>query len=299
MAEPLEYPLRLRCSSAEKANLVAVIGPPRIGSTLAYTLLASAYDLHYISNFEYLFYRTPLLAGIMRRRLFRRYAGGYRSYYGHVPGLTGPAEANLFWKHWFGYGLDEGVGAVPLGRRTYRDWALWRLCRGRRSTMLAGWIAHALYIPQVMQEFGNCLFVNIVRDQIDTAVSIYIGRERYRRDLQRWFSIRPRETFGMGDATPVEQIAAQVFFIRTRIEEARARGTMALMDAAYADVCSAPHNFVARVAAEARATGIALDEPALDMIPLSFPYSTYQGPEYEELAQQFRQAFARLRAQSG
>ncbi len=292
IVRPLEKVLVSRAHPDEPVNLISVVGPPRIGSTLAYILLARAFNVSYISNLEHVFFKVPAVGAAVKRVLVGRYRGGYESDLGYVPGLNAPAEANRFWEYWFDYSIHERPPSPRPERMEYIRRILQTVCSSKSHTLLSAWTAHGFYIPHNVAFFSNCLFIHLRRDPIDTAISIYNSRiKRYSTDTI-WLSLRPVECKAYLGRDPVHQIAAQVHLINKRIEDAKRRYPGAVIDHEYRLLCESPGSFVKHIHDRAHRLGISLQSNENSASPDRFSFSTYRDrPAYLKLRDRFRHAF--------
>jgi hypothetical protein len=275
---------------------ITLIGPPRIGSTLAYILIAKAFDCWYPSNLDYALFKAPHVAAVLRR-LFpgSRYRGGHESDFGFVKGLWAPAEANRFWEYWFDYSYIEKTATPSPMRRAYIRTALERIAAPWRHTIVTAWNAHAYYLEDNARFYDAVLNIALRRDPVDVALSILKGRKkRFGGAIDRWFSLRPRECREDNDSDPWMQIAAQVFFTYKRIDDYATRCPARVWDVSHEALCADPRGFLHDLHAKARRLGIPLDVPRYEEIPSSFVCSTYATPAFDEDRARFARAFAEL-----
>ncbi|MBD3422634.1 MAG: hypothetical protein GF398_21165 [Chitinivibrionales bacterium] len=277
-----------------KINLVAIVGPPRIGSTLAYLILAKAFDIYYISNVEHVFYQLPYLAYKIRERIGANNTGAYQSDLGFVKGLRSPAEANMFWEYWFDYSINQKNPKTMNRKLDYILNSLKYNSLRHSNTLLSAWTAHAFFIMQDQHFFDNCLFVNLKREIIDVAVSMYCARIRRNGNPNKWMSLKPAKAYLYENHNPYLQIAAQIRYTWEAIETAKMQGAN-IIDYEYKDICSSPQTFINMIFREARSRNIEMRFNQNGQIPRQFKYHSYKDDEKNmQLIKNFEEAFEQL-----
>lgn len=251
---PLER-LALRGRQAGDAWVIFIIAPPRSGSTVFYQTLVHALSPAYLSNLWHMLYQVPLLGSVVSRLKCGGHRSDFRSARGFVSGLCGPAEGLRFWEYWFGQGLSEisPVEATSTSRQRHIQRIL-ALASSPERPFVAGYVGHALFIPQLRSLFPRAVFVRLRRDPAANASSI----AAIRREMPPAspFSVTPRELAEhLGTGIP-EESAAQVWHINRRIDEdAKLADTL---DVSYEDLCADPGRVVGQVVAFCNARGYRL-----------------------------------------
>ena len=136
-----------------RCPLLAVFGPPRSGTTLTYQLLSQGLDCWFISNLEYVLYRTPVLARRLAEACTGPYVSDYHSQQGFVRGANAPAEANRFWQYWCDLHLFE-TPPRPDRRRLRRFRHVMNALHARtHRPFLSGWLAHGFPLDRLAELF--------------------------------------------------------------------------------------------------------------------------------------------------
>lgn len=217
---PVERILAARARRCGESNprLLSVIAAPRSGSTLLFQLVTHAYQVGYVSNLEYFFYRYPFVGRWLRSALAGHYCSDFRSEYGFVDGLRAPAEANEFWRHCFGLDLHGSPAVADPGRarRGFEYLACVASCDHR--PFATGWVGHVFYVDWLREHFPGTFFIVLRRDTAAVGLSLLNARRRFNRGDGAWFSSRPPECMGQFDDIHHE-VAAQAYHINKRIDE--------------------------------------------------------------------------------
>jgi hypothetical protein len=251
----------------------------------------------FVDNFQYIFYRTPLIGYLLSRLIGAPYVADYRSSRGHVRGLRGPQEGVLVWNYWCDmYEEERPPRADPerlrkLGRVLNRIYAL----DGR--PYLATWVGHSFYLEQVRALFPRHVIVRCRRDLLSTALSIAkLTRNAQGDYAASWMALRPREcqdTALMQRLSPLEGVARQVYFINRRLDEQVATGRYAVFESEYHDLCASPRGFIERLIAFGRAHGVALEARSDTELPAHFDATGARAGD-DEHTRQLAAAFRRL-----
>ena len=220
---PLER--RLRSADLETHGPpIFVLGPPRSGTTLLYDVMAARFRFAYLSNAANRLWRTPAAATFVARRAIRNYRGVFESRYGHISAWGAPNEGGAVWRSWY----DE---TIPLDERDHpradpnviRD-TIGAVSHILEAPFLSKNVMHSMHVRFLDMLFPGCLFIEVRRDDLDTAKSILrLRAEESRGDLSTWRSIRPPGHEPFLSATPATQVCAQILLTRQRIESDVAR----------------------------------------------------------------------------
>jgi hypothetical protein len=239
-----------------------LIGPPRSGSTLLYQLVAYALSVSYFTNLagRLRIQGSPSLPVFSARlakalSLIEHHHETFESHQGYGKGWGGPHTGEL-WDNWF---PDGYIGRGELDTECQR--LIYQAVAATERIFDCPFVGkaqrHCVRIQALVEIFPNALFIQNVRDPLDTAQSIYIARTR---DLPRvphrpedprraWFSVKPREYDRIKDKGLVEQVCEQVYFIEQNIAADRAIvGEDRFHFVHYEDVCQDPRRDVKRIA---------------------------------------------------
>lgn len=220
---PLEQRL-LRQAPAPRWPHVFVIGAPRSGTSLFYELLVARYHFAFFSNIAHRFYKTPVAASWLGRRLIRSYQPQYTSEFGHISGWSAPNEGGWIWQRWLADGpwVDEhaiaGLNTEKMRATLAAMSAMFDAPFVNKNVM------HSNRIRLMDALFPGCLFIEVRRDLQDTARSIIRAQQRHKGpepDAEDWWSVRPSNA---GGKDMVERAWRQV----TGVAEDIARDSTAL-----------------------------------------------------------------------
>ncbi|MDP7062112.1 MAG: sulfotransferase [Planctomycetota bacterium] len=241
------------------APLIILLATPRSGSTYCYQAMCHRFDINYFSNAVYMGARYPFMSTRFARRWCSPYVSDFKSDYGFVAGLNGPAEANDIWGEWFDQHLVEVVPAPEEKRLTralnYFDW-LWG---GTGKPFVTGWVGHILYAEQMASLFPNAVFVNLERATQDVATSLIRARRHADQDFGQWFSTRSRDCLGEPSCDPFHDVVKQVVSLQSRATEfVQATGDR-VFRLNYEDLCRDPEHEMSRLSRFCRERGIELN----------------------------------------
>ena len=260
--------------------LVAIVGPPRVGSTLMYQLLVARYQFFYFDNFQHALLRYPYLAFELSNRLIPRCPVTFESDHGFVTGLGGLSEGNFFWPFWFDMALTQKDPEPKASRIQHIRRVLNRVYTVTGKPMVNAFNAHAFYLSELDRQFAKLVIVNMRRDPVASAMSLLRGRRKFRSSSEKWWSIRPRSCTTLERADPYSQIVCQV--VETYREVRKQRPLIPhvpVVDVHYEGLCISPWVILDRIAETCRAASI-------DLIPQSvesrIPSLTARGPREDE-----------------
>lgn len=237
-----------------------IVGPPRSGSTLTRQLVAwglpTCHFTNLVAGSRYVLkYPLPFAGALLVRSLHgsppadRRYRRGpFRNEYGNVPGASAPAESELIWGDWFGtrYGpVDPADLSEEQIARIRRAVAVTEQVFGlpfvnKTSTL-------SLRIRALARIFPTALFIEVVRDPLDTAQSLFRARST---QYPGWLGARPAECEPVKGKSLRRQVCEQVHYVERRIARARrALGEDRFLSVHYQDICRNPESELDRIAA--------------------------------------------------
>jgi hypothetical protein len=252
--------------------LLAVCGAPRSGHTLAYQVITHGLQVFMVNNFQYVFYRTPLIGYFLSKVLCRPNISDFRSEGGYIPGLNGPHEGALIWKYWCDMSLKEQRPQPDPARVRKFGQLLNKIYSIDGRPYCDSWLGHALYFQQLQGIFPRNIIIRCRRALLSTALSI----AKYTRNLGKYgsyWSVQPRECEDppiMSQISPYERIARQVYVINRRMDEQAATGRYTVFDSEYISLCEDPRGFVSRLRAFAETKGIILEPRTDTQLPARF-----------------------------
>lgn len=201
---------------------VHVIGVPRSGTTMMTQLICSYLDVGYINNLVARFWKAPVTAiHISRKLLNEQHESSLSSRYGKTQHINEPHEFNYFWTDLLDY-ADFKVKSAEEAKTM--NWE--RVAHSLKNIIHAfgkpvafksfvmGW--HASLMQQYLTK--TC-FVWIRRNPIDNALSLLETRENHFGSRYNWSTLKPQNYESLKSGTPHEQIAAQVYYMEQTYQE--------------------------------------------------------------------------------
>lgn len=236
-----------------------VIGVPRSGTTLLTQLIYSHLDVGYINNMIARFWKAPVSAiRISRKLLGDNYISSLSSDYGKTDKVYEPNEFNYLWYDLLEYKTHQQKTESEVAKIDWKRAArviknmLWAYEKPIvfKSFML-GW--HARNMQNVL---GNTCFIWVKRDPVDTALSLLDLRRDLFGTIERWASFKPLNYEQLRNQTPAQQVAGQVFHLektyQSQIDTLPESNYLVLQ---YADVCENPQKAVKEIQSLINANG--------------------------------------------
>lgn len=266
-----------------------IVAPPRTGTTLTRQVVSWSIPTSYFSNLTAIssFHLHKPLA-ITTAKMAKRIggdeqAGSFESNFGRTAGRGAPAEGETIWAYWFRnrYGPVEPEEVTPqMAQGMYKAVAATEQVFGlpffNKTTVLS------LRIRAVRKVFPNALFIQVMRDPLDIAQSIYKARiTRY----PTWLGARPRECESIEGKSVLQQVCEQVYYVEKNIARERALvGEQSFLTVHYKDVCQNPRREAERIAAFMDANGAPakITRPLPDSFEMSHGRKVSEG-EYREM----------------
>ena len=242
---------------------IFVVGPPRSGTTLAMQLLAHCLNVGYVNNIMARFWGAPVHgARLSNMMVAGQMEISFVSRFGVTPSLTDPHEFGYFWSHWLGsrdkVKTREQVAWDELSREL-------RLLAGEFQRPLAFKnLLVGCHAEGMAAALPKTIFIRVLRDNLDNAISIARAREEYYNDRNRWWSLRSGYYAGLENQHWTEQIAHQLAGIRSMLNasmEAVNRFKSAqVVEVHYLSLCENPERFVTSVIKAGQALGDTIEK---------------------------------------
>ncbi|MEZ4864514.1 MAG: sulfotransferase [Caldilineaceae bacterium] len=273
--------------------LIAIVGPPRVGSTLMYQVLASQFELFYFDNFQHTLLRYPYLAYRLSRALLRERVGEFQSDHGYVAGLGGLSEGNFFWPYWFGMEMTETDPRPDHWRLAHIKRVFNQIHQQVGRPMVNSFNAHAFYLANLAEIFDQVVIVNMRRDPTANALSLLRARRQLCSHEATWWSIQPRECIDLHHCPVYTQIASQIIATYRIVQRQRAcNHDLAIIDVAYEELCATPTAVVQRIQDYCQTHGIQL-QARTDVTPLPLFATQCREPNQVDCAK-FKELFANV-----
>jgi hypothetical protein len=255
-----------------------IIGPLRSGTTLVRQLVAWAIPTSYFTNltrssWHHLGYPLPITTARLAKWLrLTRYSPSYESNYGYTTGLGRPCEASELWNYWF---RTKNTAVDPEGLSAEQERLVYRAVAATERIFDRPFVNKtvdlSIRIRAVVKIFPSALFVQVFRDPLDVAQSIYKARVIDFPERE-YFSTKPRECEDISGKSIVEQVCEQVYYVEKNIAFERSIvGEDRFLPVRYKDVCDRPLHELRRIAEFMDGHGV--PAPIVRSIPGSFRYS--------------------------
>jgi hypothetical protein len=274
-----------------KLPLVAIVGPPRVGSTLMYQLMTVRYQSFYFDNFQHALLRYPYLAFELSNRLIPKGAVTFESDHGFVKGFGGLSEGAFFWPFWFDMTLTQKDPKPSLSRLQHVRRVLNRIYTLTGKPMVNANNAHAFYLSELDRRFGKLVIVNIRRDPVANAVSLLRARRKLCSRPEEWWSMKPAHCATLEETDPYRQIICQIIETYRQIKKQRSLiPHVPIVDLYYEELCNSPVSVLDRIAEACYEASIELTP---NNVKATLPKLTAKGPRGDERedAEQFRVLF--------
>jgi hypothetical protein len=292
----LEYPFILLFSKKKNnAESIFVLALPRSGSTVFYQTICHGLSVNYLSNIWNLCYQLPLLGGWISSKITKSHHSNFQSQHGFVSGLDGPAEGLRFWSWWLDCGLSDGecetLSKVKCKKRSgYLNRVLTVLGK-TNSPFLTAYLGHVLVPDRVKEAFPKCVLIRLKRDPVSNALSIL---KSMRTNHSKWFSVLPKECEGLEFLDEHERVAAQVYWLNRRLDDAACTNQMLVIH--YEKLCISPKSELKRIRDWLLKNGLKVE--AKFQIPHRFNYKM-ACPYTDRDAKKIKKKFDKLEKQHG
>lgn len=254
---------RVNTTGNTEVSPVFLIGAPRSGTTLIYQVLLNRFWFAYFSNFTAVFYRVPILASFLAKRLLpKSQVCDYASKYGVTNNWCGAHECGNFWYRWFPKGNNVYVAPGTTSQEVLDE------LRGEVAGMSAVMKAPVLFknvyncmrIAPMIEAFPNACFIVVLRSPLDIALSVLKGRIGALGNKDQWWSLPPKEYRTIREHPYWKQVAEQVYYIYKQIEDDKSRfGEDHFLDMDYSAFCSDVHGELERISNFLDRQGIPLE----------------------------------------
>ena len=251
---------------------VIMVGLQRSGTTLAYQIAAGGTDAGYINNLIARFWQSPAYGVHLFRHLGLRKHVSTESIYGTTESVTDVHEFGYFWASLLGAKSNSALSEIDPEKVD------WRLVRDKLLSINSAFGKPCIHkntlAGHFMDRLGHALdkklFVYVKRDFLEIASSILKVRKARYGDVNRWWSLKPREYDQIASLSPHEQIAAQIHCLHQDLEkQARLIPSQWLWEVSYDDICAHPSAFLMDLKEHAARAGIEIGVSGADAPPQS------------------------------
>ena len=271
---------------------IILLALPRSGSTLTYQVLTHGIQSVYLNNLGNVLYQLPYWGGLVSMATCKNYQSDFQSDLGFVQGMCGPAEGLRYWEYWMGNGLDDRSNEqydlkLINERMQYLKSVFSALMRDSRPVN-TGYLGHALHVERLQLFFPNAVFIRLIRNPLDNALSILEARMR---EGAGWLSLFPRECEAYLGRGLHKEVAAQVYWLNKRLDEVTAKN---VFNVEYASLCTDPRGVLDDIVSYCHSAG--LNVRRKNDLPPRFEMRARVNDENSEL---IRGAFSELIMEKG
>ena len=160
--------------------------------------------------------------------------------------MDGPAEGLRFWQWWLDCGLSDPdcstLTAVKLEKRASYLRQVFAVLGAKGKPFATAYLGHALVPDRLAQAFPGAVLIRLKREPVSNALSLLKSR---RSSRSSWFSVKPRECDSLQGMTEHEQVAAQVYWLNRRLDDATCAHQMLTIH--YENLCAQPEREIDRI----------------------------------------------------
>lgn len=278
-----------------KKPIILIMGNARSGSTLMLQYLSSLNLFSYPSNLIARFYKNPYLGIRIQHALleydsnnqleFSDLNDNFDSNLGKTSGALAPSEYWYFWREYFKFSEINKLSDNEL-LKVDSDNFLKKLSAFENLTgkplvmkgMLLNW-----NIPYLHSIYPNFIFINLKRDIISNAQSLYKARKSFFDDPEKWYSFKPEEYRFLFDKTPVEQVIGQVYYTQQAIQKGLNEVPKTnKIEITYEDFCKNPSELVHMIYSKYHDLGYNISVPTLKNIKFEKSVDSESTTEFEK-----------------
>ena len=225
--------------------LIFIIGLPRSGTTILYQYLSYYYDVAYTSNFWSI---MPKSGPYLRKILNQKPPNEKKSFYGNGFKMSSVQEGGNIFSQWFTnqqyHYLEELATNTQKNIQNYFN----QTYSTAQKPILIKNTRNCVRIKALSDSFPNSIFIHIDRDNMEIAKSLYKGRIDLYNDVNKNFTVVPKEWNSIKDLSIEKQISHQVYYLKKNIEEAfeQIEGNR-VFKIEYEEFCQNPNSIVQRI----------------------------------------------------
>ncbi|MBE7441769.1 MAG: sulfotransferase [Flavobacteriales bacterium] len=245
-----------------KFPLGFIVGNPRSGTTLFLQYLASLGCFAYPSNTLARFAYAPFYGALIQQMLFNNQFDpigelnkneqsiSFESNLGKNKGLLAPNEFQHFFRNYIPNYFPQHINTDDFNKIDFVS--LESGFASIETVFNKPFITKAMMIQYNLVDFyhqlPNSIFFYIKRDPFYVMQSIYMAREKYFGDIEKWWSVKPKEYEQLKDLDIYHQIAGQVYFteksLETELKQIPENNKIVIY---YEDFCNNPTKYLAEI----------------------------------------------------
>jgi len=220
-----------------KYPVLLVVGGPRTGSTLMMQWIASLNIFAYPTNLLSRFYAAPYIGAKIQLMLtnpdynFRDEINNFgnnfcfKSNLGKTKGVLEPNDFWYFWRRFIPNKVPRYL--TKNEEKKVNKKRLLSEIAGLENVFKKPFAMKGMILEQNLHLldsiFGKVVFLNLKRHPFYNIQSLIESRLKFFGDLNKWYSIRPKQFKKLIKLNPIKQVAGQVYFKNKAIEEGLAR----------------------------------------------------------------------------
>ncbi len=223
---------------------IFIIGAPRTGSTVLYQAITNFFNIIYINNYILNRFQISYYALKHSNKKFNTLKhNNFNSDFGSTKDDIDPSESSFFWYQWFPQNKHY-VKSYEINNKSKVEIysTITAMVNYTNKPIVFKNLNMGMRLEVIKDIFPNALFINVKRDIIETAYSIYNGRIKQYNDENKWFSVKPSNYDETKLLTAENQILNQIFSIEKQIEkDLLLFNKTQYININYADFCTNPY----------------------------------------------------------
>ena len=181
-----------------------------------------------------------------------------RSEFGYIKGVFSPSEGNNIWKKWFDFDVTERAPKQTKENLEYVAKVFNKIYLASSMPMITSWNAHAFYMKNVNRLIKKCVFVRLRRETKYIILSVLKARKELNGNIDKWWSLNPKETQDRKSKGVYEQVALQILAIEKRIDDCLSQNEIQCIEVDYPQLCENPKEILERIKEKIIQEGIPL-----------------------------------------
>ena len=228
---------------------VFLLGAPRSGTTLLMQIIATVYDIGYITNRHCRFYGAPCLIEHFGKK--PRYNSDYKSEFGRTRGCAEPHECGSWWYRFF----RKKPRYVELNSTTKLNMYLFKRSVNSMTKCFNKVVVYknphaSLRLGPILRNIKNARFIRLKRNILDNASSLLEARKINTGAYENWWSMEPPGYEKLLGLEPEDQVIQQIKMIYSTIDSDLRKFNCPdnrVHDISYEDLCDNPEREMQRL----------------------------------------------------